>query len=66
MLAERPEPAQYDLSSVQDVLSGAAPLSRDLRERIRARFGIVVREGYGMTELTCAAIQTPMRLAQEG
>lgn len=66
MMADRPETAQYDLSSVQDVLCGAAPLSPDLRDRIRTRFGIIIREGYGMTELTCAAMQTPIRLAQEG
>lgn len=66
MLADRPESSQYDLSSVQDTLSGAAPLSRELRHKIQGRFGFPIREGWGLTELTCAAIQTPIQLSKGG
>lgn len=66
MLADRPESTQYDLSSVRDVLCGAAPLSQELRERVQRQFSLLILEGYGMTELTCAAIQTPLPLVKKG
>ncbi|KAH8706022.1 hypothetical protein BGW36DRAFT_422545 [Talaromyces proteolyticus] len=66
MLVDRPEPAEYDLSSVKDILSGAAPLSQELGDRVRKQFGVTILEGYGMSELTCTAIQTPLLLAKNG
>jgi long-chain acyl-CoA synthetase len=36
--------------SVRLAVSGAAPLDEDLLERMRKRFGVVVHEGYGLTE----------------
>ncbi|KAK1421216.1 hypothetical protein QVD17_23392 [Tagetes erecta] len=45
----------YDLSSLRRVGSGAAPLSKELVDRFRAKFPWVqLRPGYGLTE-TCGA-----------
>ncbi|KAL2817589.1 hypothetical protein BJX63DRAFT_419540 [Aspergillus granulosus] len=59
MLDKRPETSRYDLSSVRNILCGAAPLSRDLQNSIQTRFGINVVQGWGMTEVTCGAIHVP-------
>ncbi len=56
MLAKRPETKNYDLSSVNDVLCGAAPLSKDLQNECRKRFGWNIIQGWGMTEVTCGGI----------
>jgi acyl-CoA synthetase (AMP-forming)/AMP-acid ligase II len=60
MLDKRPETSRYDLRSVRNILCGAAPLSRDLQNRIQARFkGTNVVQGWGMTEVTCGAMHVP-------
>jgi acyl-CoA synthetase (AMP-forming)/AMP-acid ligase II len=66
MLADRSELAHDNVNSVRDVLCGAAPLSQELRDKVQRLFGFPILEGYGMTELTCTAIMTPMPLAKEG
>jgi long-chain acyl-CoA synthetase len=37
-------------AGVRLAVSGAAPLSRDVADRFHERFGVVVHEGYGLTE----------------
>ncbi|KAI1264820.1 4-coumarate-CoA ligase [Xylariaceae sp. FL1019] len=59
MLSKRPETSRYDLSSVKDVLCGAAPLSRELQNECQRRFNLQVYQGWGMTEVTCGAIHVP-------
>lgn len=59
MLSKRPETARYDLSSVRDVLCGAAPLSRELQNECQRRFGVQINQGWGMTEVTCGALHVP-------
>lgn len=59
MLSKRPETARYDLSSVRDVLCGAAPLSRELQNECQRRFDIQINQGWGMTEVTCGALHVP-------
>jgi long-chain acyl-CoA synthetase len=44
------EHAVASLGSVTRVVSGAAPLSVDLREQFTARTGLRVEQGYGLTE----------------
>jgi 4-coumarate--CoA ligase len=51
-LAKHPLIDQYDLSSVQEIFSGAAPLSGELAEAAAARLQCAVGQGYGMTELS--------------
>ncbi|KAB5584715.1 4-coumarate-CoA ligase [Coniochaeta sp. 2T2.1] len=59
MLSKRPETARFDLSSVKDVLCGAAPLSRELQNECQRRFDMQINQGWGMTEVTCGALHVP-------
>ncbi len=49
-LAKHPMVAQYDLSSLRMLLSGAAPLGAELADACATRLGVAVRQGYGLTE----------------
>uniref|UniRef100_A0A1Y9IVT1 Luciferin 4-monooxygenase n=1 Tax=Anopheles minimus TaxID=112268 RepID=A0A1Y9IVT1_9DIPT len=54
-LAKHPAVPEYDLSSVQTIACGAAPLSREVEQLIFARLpSIRIRQGYGMSETTQA------------
>lgn len=59
MFDKRPETSRYDLSSVKNILCGAAPLSKELQNAIQQRFNTNVVQGWGMTEVTCGAIHVP-------
>lgn len=46
---------KFDLSSLRMVLSGAAPLSKEVEDRVRSRLNnpnLVLKQGYGMSETT--------------
>jgi acyl-CoA synthetase (AMP-forming)/AMP-acid ligase II len=49
-MVKHPAVAQFDLSSVRLVFSGAAPLGEDIARELSARLGCPVVQGYGMTE----------------
>ncbi len=50
-IAKHPAVANYDLSKVRGLFSGAAPLGEDLVRAVEARLpGVIVRQGYGLTE----------------
>lgn len=50
-LAKSPSVAEFDLSSIRLVLSGAAPLGKELEETLHNRIPqAVLGQGYGMTE----------------
>lgn len=49
-LVKHPAVAQFDLSSVRLVFSGAAPLGEDMARALSAKLGCPVVQGYGMTE----------------
>ena len=52
-LAREPRLDDFDLSSVRTVISGAAPLAPDVAARLSQRLGgCLVKQGYGMTELS--------------
>jgi len=59
MLNKRPETAKYDISSVTEVLCGAAPLSKELQNAVSKRFNMQIIQGWGMTEVTCGAMHVP-------
>jgi 4-coumarate--CoA ligase len=59
MLAKRPETAKYDVRSLDYILSGGAPLAKDLQNEVMDRFNLVVAQGFGMSETTCCAFITP-------
>jgi 4-coumarate--CoA ligase len=58
-LAKHPIVDQYDLSSVAQVFSGAAPLGAELAAEASARVKCEVVQGYGMTELSPVTHATP-------
>jgi acyl-CoA synthetase (AMP-forming)/AMP-acid ligase II len=49
-LAKHPAVDGFDMSSVQTVMSGAAPLGGELSEKVAERLGCTVIQGYGLTE----------------
>lgn len=52
-LAQHPIVDQYDLSSLQCIMSAAAPLSVTMADKVTDRIGgAVVKEGWGMSELS--------------
>jgi acyl-CoA synthetase (AMP-forming)/AMP-acid ligase II len=59
-LAKHPLVDQYDMSSVNAIFSGAAPLSANLAEAVAARLDCKVRQGYGMSELSPVSHAIPM------
>jgi long-chain acyl-CoA synthetase len=54
-------PDEYDLSSIETVGSGAAPLADDTRDRVEEMFGAQLIEGWGMTETTPAGTTNSVR-----
>lgn len=64
-LAKHPMVDQYDLSSLEVIFSGAAPLAEDLALAVEKRLGTNVRQGYGMTELSPVSHTTPDALSGE-
>ena len=59
MLAKRPETQKYDLSSLQNILCGAAPLSKELQNEVSAKCNLKVVQTWGMTEVTCSSLHVP-------
>jgi acyl-CoA synthetase (AMP-forming)/AMP-acid ligase II len=49
-LAKHPLVDQFDLSSLEGINSGAAPLGEELAGAVERRIGCVVAQGYGLTE----------------
>lgn len=60
-----PESADDDFATVRLAVSGAAPLSDHVARAFRERFGVAVREGYGLTEaspiVTTTAVDDVLR-----
>ncbi len=58
-LAKSPVVDDFDLSSLTQVFSGAAPLGADIAAEAAARIGCEIVQGYGMTELSPVSHATP-------
>ncbi len=58
--AKHPLVDEYDLSSLRQVFSGAAPLSAELAVEAGERIGCEVVQGYGMTEMSPVSHLTPI------
>jgi acyl-CoA synthetase (AMP-forming)/AMP-acid ligase II len=58
-LAKHPLVAGFDLSALEIVFSGAAPLGAELEAACAGRLGCAVVQGYGMTEMSPVSHFTP-------
>ena len=56
MMNKRPETKNYDLSSLKGILCGAAPLAKELQNEVSRDFKVDIKQGWGMTEVTCGSI----------
>lgn len=59
-LAKHPIVEKFDLSSLDVLFSGAAPLGAELAKEAGARIGCEVAQGYGMTELSPVTHVSPL------
>lgn len=59
-LAKHPAVDKFDLSALEFVISGAAPLDASLGQMAAARLGCTVLQGYGLTE-TSPVLSAPVR-----
>ncbi|KAI1850736.1 hypothetical protein JX265_004447 [Neoarthrinium moseri] len=58
-LAKHPLARKYDLSSIESIGSGAAPLSTEIGEEVAKLWppgAVNIRQGWGMTEVTCTCL----------
>jgi len=62
-LVKHPAVAQFDLSSVRLVFSGAAPLGEEMARKLSRKLGCPVVQGYGMTEASPVTHLSPTRNA---
>lgn len=58
-LAESPLVDDYDLSTMQYIMSGAAPLGKEQVLELRERISCAVCQGYGLTETSPVALKEP-------
>lgn len=65
-LAKHPMVERFDLSSIEEVFSGAAPMGAELSDAVGARLGCVCLQGYGMTEMSPVSHATPRAAAKAG
>lgn len=65
-LAKHPVVDNYDLSSLEVLFCGAAPLGPDLAKSVEARLGCIAAQGYGMTELSPVAHAIPVNAPKPG
>ena len=65
-LAKHPLVDQYDLSSIEQVFSGAAPMGAELSNAVGKRLECISLQGYGMTELSPVSHVTPATAAVAG
>jgi 4-coumarate--CoA ligase len=65
-LAKHPLVAGFDLSALEVVFSGAAPLGPELEAACAGRLGCEVVQGYGMTEMSPVSHFTPTGRGRPG
>ena len=65
-LAKHPLVAQYDLTSIKDIITGAAPLGGDVVKAASERTGCsLIRQGYGLTETSPVTHMMPRSMGMQ-
>ncbi|MDO8611867.1 MAG: AMP-binding protein, partial [Dehalococcoidia bacterium] len=59
-MANFPEPGKFDTSSMEFIVSGAAPLPPEVAQRAQAAYGCKILQGYGLTETSAVANVNPL------
>ncbi|WP_336157524.1 class I adenylate-forming enzyme family protein [Amycolatopsis sp. VC5-11] len=59
-LAGLPDTVRPDTASLRLAVCGAAPMPAELIQRVEERFDVVVVEGYGLSEGSCASTLNPL------
>jgi len=65
-LAKHPLVDEYDLSSLESIFSGAAPLGDEVARGCEERLGCRVTQGYGLTEASPVTHMRPLTDTNEG
>ncbi len=65
-LAKHPLVDKFDLSSIQQVFSGAAPLGAEVSDAVAKRLDCISVQGFGMTELSPVSHTTPLSNPKSG
>ncbi len=58
-LANFPEREKFDTSTLEFIISGAAPLAPEIGQRAQSVYGCTVVQGYGMTETSAISNVSP-------
>lgn len=66
LLAREPVVDKYNLSSLRLVLSGAAPLGKELEVELSKRIGTSVTQAYGLTEASPTTHYCPLATPRPG
>ncbi len=56
---EHPKDLGLDISSMKFIICGAAPLPVEVHKGFEEKFGVIVYEGYGLSETTCYSSFNP-------
>ncbi len=65
-LVHQPRIAEYDLSSLRFIMSGAAPLPQEVARQAAAKLNCIVMQGYGMTESSPITNVIPIDAPRDG
>ncbi|MDE3096135.1 MAG: AMP-binding protein [Chloroflexota bacterium] len=65
-LVNQPRLAEFDLSSLRFLMSGAAPLPAEVGRQAAAKLGCLVMQGYGLTESSPITHVNPLSAPREG
>ncbi|KIN73046.1 AMP-binding protein [Sulfitobacter guttiformis] len=65
-LAKHPIVDNYDLSNLEQIFSGAAPLGGEVSDAVGKRLNCMAVQGYGMTELSPVSHTTPLEKPKSG
>lgn len=65
-LAKHPIVDNYDLSSIEQIFSGAAPLGAEVSDAVAKRLNCISLQGFGMTELSPVSHTTPLNKPKSG